>query len=172
MKGKSVCVWCGIFSGGIIGPYFFPATVNQNEYLTLLTEFLLPELQLRGLVNHVLFQQDGAPAHWSQRVRQWLDENLGTWIGRDGPIPWPPRSPDLTPPDFYLWGLLKQEVYKTRPKTTEDLKAAISARIALITPAEIEKTCRSVEKKIQNVFGSRWRSHYQVVMEIHGPMMH
>jgi hypothetical protein len=26
----------------------------------------------------------------------------GRWVGRDGPIPWPPRSPDITPLDFYL----------------------------------------------------------------------
>ena len=23
------------------------------------------------------------------------------WIGRGGPIPWPPRSPDLSPLDFF-----------------------------------------------------------------------
>ena len=25
---------------------------------------------------------------------------------------WPPRSPDLTPVDFFLWGLLKSKMYK------------------------------------------------------------
>jgi hypothetical protein len=27
---------------------------------------------------------------------------------------WPPRSPDLTPPDFYLWGAAKSAVYRDR----------------------------------------------------------
>jgi len=25
-----------------------------------------------------------------------------------GDVPWPPRSPDLTAPDFFLWGYLKK----------------------------------------------------------------
>ena len=29
------------------------------------------------------------------------------WIGRGSTINWPPRSPDLTPLDFCLWGLMK-----------------------------------------------------------------
>jgi len=27
-----------------------------------------------------------------------------------GDVPWPPRSPDLTAPDFFLWGYLKKSV--------------------------------------------------------------
>jgi len=33
------------------------------------------------------------------------------WIGRGGPIPWPPPSPDLSPLDFFLWGYFKNLVY-------------------------------------------------------------
>ena len=39
------------------------------------------------------FQQDGAPAHYTKDVRQWLDETFpGHWIGCQGPIEWPARS--------------------------------------------------------------------------------
>ena len=31
------------------------------------------------------------------------------WIGRGGPVAWPPRSPDLTPPDYFLWGFVKEK---------------------------------------------------------------
>ncbi|KAJ4446265.1 hypothetical protein ANN_12959 [Periplaneta americana] len=31
----------------------------------------------------------------------------GSWIGRGGVISWPPRSPDLTPLDYYLWCWIK-----------------------------------------------------------------
>jgi hypothetical protein len=34
-------------------------------------------------------------------------------VGRDGPTPWPPRSPDITPLDFFLWGYVKDKVYST-----------------------------------------------------------
>jgi len=33
------------------------------------------------------------------------------WIGRGGPIPWPPQSPDLSPLDFFLWGYIKNNGY-------------------------------------------------------------
>jgi len=49
---------------------------------------------------------DGAPGHWAKDVRDLMDINFpDKWIGRGGPIPWPPRSPDLTPPDFFSVGI-------------------------------------------------------------------
>ena len=34
-------------------------------------------------------------------VRRWLGRQFtGHWIGRRGPVEWPPRSPDLKPLDF------------------------------------------------------------------------
>ncbi|KAJ4431225.1 hypothetical protein ANN_19822 [Periplaneta americana] len=48
------------------------------------------------------------------------------WIGRRGSAAeFPPRSPDLTPPDFYLWGALKDKVYATKPQTLEELRVQI-----------------------------------------------
>ena len=46
----------------------------------------------------IIFQQDGAPPPWGSDVRRFLDETFpNRWIGRDGPTPWPPRPPDITP---------------------------------------------------------------------------
>ena len=36
---------------------------------------------------------------------------LDGWIGRGGPTSWPPRSPDVTPLDFFLWGYVKTKVF-------------------------------------------------------------
>ena len=44
----------------------------------------------------------------------------------------PPRSPDLSNYDFYLWGLLKGKVYANNPKTLEDLKENIRTEIRRI----------------------------------------
>jgi hypothetical protein len=35
---------------------------------------------------------------------------------------WPPRSPDSTPPDFFLFGLLKDRVYCNNSRNMEDRK--------------------------------------------------
>ena len=59
------------------------------------------------------YLHDGAPPHFRLEVRDLLNQ-VGLqgirWIGQDGPVPWPPRSPDLNPLDFCLWGYLKSEV--------------------------------------------------------------
>jgi hypothetical protein len=58
------------------------------------------------------YMHDGAPAHFSLAVRDVLNNTYhDRWIGRGGPTAWPPRSPDLNPLDFYLWGHLKALVY-------------------------------------------------------------
>jgi hypothetical protein len=36
---------------------------------------------------------------------------LGRGVGRDGQILWSPRSPDIKPLDFFLWGYVKDIVY-------------------------------------------------------------
>jgi hypothetical protein len=51
---------------------------------------------------HDHFMQDGAPPHFANAVRTWLHDHFpGQWIGRRGVHEWPPRSPDLTPFDFF-----------------------------------------------------------------------
>jgi hypothetical protein len=39
---------------------------------------------------------------------------------------WPPKSPDLTPPDFYLWGAPKNAAYKDNPRSPDDMKEAVT----------------------------------------------
>ena len=33
--------------------------------------------------------------------------------------PWPPRSPDITPLDFFLWGYVKDRVCRTPARDVE-----------------------------------------------------
>lgn len=49
------------------------------------------------------------------------------WIGRFGPNPWPPRSPDLTPMDFFFWGAMKEKVYFREISSLEELQEKINA---------------------------------------------
>ena len=61
---------------------------------------------------------------------------------------WPPRSPDLTPCDFFLWGCLKAKVYEQRPQTLEVLKEAIRQEVAAITPGMILKVTDSYRERL------------------------
>ena len=95
----------------IIGPFFFAEkSVTAQIYLDVLTEYMSP--QLEQYQPQVIFQKDGAPSHWGLEIRQFLNETFpNRWIGRDGSIPWPPDSPDITSLDFFLWGYVKDIVY-------------------------------------------------------------
>jgi len=43
---------------------------------------------------------------------------------------WPPQSPDLTPPDFCLCGVLKDNVHKNNPHMLKELKQKIPLYIS------------------------------------------
>ena len=62
---------------------------------------------------------------------------------------WPPRSLDLTPADFFLWGLLKGKVYKNTPRTIEQLKDAIRQQIQAVNVDTLGKVFQNLEKRIQ-----------------------
>ena len=94
-------VWAGMFHDELIGPFFFDEnTIRQANFLHMLENYAYPLLITRQ--PGVMFQLDGAPAHWGLNVRAFLNATFPErWIGRDGPTPWPPRSPDINPLDFF-----------------------------------------------------------------------
>lgn len=133
LHSEKVVVWAALSHRGVIGPFFFDGNVTGENYLTMLQNFLWPQLANLPDINELHFMQDGAPPHFALSVRQWLDQAFELrWIGRRGPIEWPARSPDMTPLDFYLWGHIKQLVYVQRPRTIEDLKNFIRVAISEI----------------------------------------
>ena len=92
----------------------------------MLRNEFLPALEERGIHLSAHFQQDGAPAHTALSTRQFLTETFqDRWVGRFGPTPWTPRSPDLSSCDNVLWGILKPKIVALKTINTEDLKDAI-----------------------------------------------
>lgn len=149
VKAEKVVVWGGIYDDKIIGPYFFEANVNGESYLELLGNFLMPEMVLAGInPEECYFQQDGASPHFSVDVRDWLDENLPNWIGRAGPVPWPARSPDLTPMDFFFWGYIKHLVYEHEPKDLNDLRNRIRRAFQSVSVETLHKVHLQFIKRI------------------------
>ena len=74
------------------------------------------------------FQHDGAPPHYTRHAREYLNESFpNRWLGRGGPVAWPPRSPDLTPLDYYLWGHMKTLLYETKVESRAALRDRIFA---------------------------------------------
>jgi hypothetical protein len=70
----------------------------------------------------------------------------GRWIGRGGPIAWPPHSPDVNTLDFFLWGYVKVKVYSQRRICCE-LKAWITATIENVRKDILQHIWQEVDYK-------------------------
>ena len=77
---------------------------------------------------------------------------------------WVPYSPDLNPPDFYLWGFLKGCVYQNNPKTLGELKAAIRNQIRRIPKEEIGRVIENFAKRAR-VCIQRGGAHLEHVLK-------
>ncbi|PSN43644.1 hypothetical protein C0J52_16671 [Blattella germanica] len=121
-----VNVFFAISHSSVYGPFFFDGDmVNGQQYLAMLQNWLFQRLHEENFI----WQQNG-----------YLNETLPNhWIGRQGPgdlalHSWPPRSPDLTPCDFFLWGFVKDKVYvPPLPQNLEELKNRIHTAIRSVT---------------------------------------
>jgi len=67
---------------------------------------------------------------------------------RDGSTPWPPRSPDITPLDFFLWGYVKDKVFSKPVPVITNLKARITDDFATITEDMLENTWREIDYRL------------------------
>lgn len=148
---QKVNVWCGILNQRIIGPFFFEENMNAQNFLHFLDTNLWDSIQELPLNDRLdlFFQLDGCPVHYARIVREWLNDHFpNRWIGRGSPlIEWPPRSPDLTSLDFFLWGFLTQKVYKHRPRNREELCARIRQACEEITPQQLRNVTENIRKR-------------------------
>ncbi|GFU52170.1 heat shock 70kDa protein 8 [Trichonephila clavipes] len=105
----------------------------------MITNFFIPELNNHD-VKELWFQQDGATCHTARATIDLLKDTFGDrLISRFGPVNWPPRSCDLTPLDYFLWGYVKSLVYADKPQTLDHLEDNIHRVIADIRPQMLEK---------------------------------
>src|SRR3978361_1203232 len=74
----------------------------------------------------------------------------GRIISRFGDIHCPPRSPDLSIPDFFLWGYLKVNVYEHHPRSLRELKNAIRTEIEAIEPDLLGRVLENLVKRCQD----------------------
>ena len=71
-----VNLWCGLSSRGLIGPSFFEGTVTGQVYLDMLQTSIFPAIRELFGDERFYLQQDGAPPHYHQDVRVYLDDTL------------------------------------------------------------------------------------------------
>ena len=115
----------------------------------MLRDWLWPKLLRTNGYKNLYFQQDGAPPHTANSVQNWLKEKFGQkFIPKEM---WPPRSPDLSPCDYYLWGYLRTKVYSPTPNNLEELKANITREVKSIKPETLISTFQNLEIRLKKV---------------------
>lgn len=160
-------LWCGVIGSQLVGPFIFNETLTGNRYLQFLREDfdnILDELNLQTRTNLRWFQHDGAPPHYQAQVKRYLDELLpNSWIGRNGPVLWPARSPDLSPLDFFVFGAIKDLVYVRSYATQEELLEAVINVFDSLDGRKIRRAINSVLKRCRMCVDNNGR-HFEHLM--------
>lgn len=121
-------------------------TVTKERYIEVLSDFWKElESLYPSLTDKFWFQQDGASSHTSNLSREWLKNHFRKHVvSLKTEFEWAPYSPDLSPPDFFLWGYLKDKLYSNKPRTISELKENIREEIRAI-PSKVSLQERHVE---------------------------
>ncbi|GFT57793.1 uncharacterized protein TNCV_4865441 [Trichonephila clavipes] len=169
---EKLTVWCALWAGGIIGPYFFKndqghnVTVNGDRYRAMITNFFIPELNNHD-VQELGFQQDGATCHIARATIDLLKDTFGDrLISCFGPVNWPQRSCDLTPLDYFLWGYVKLLVYADKPQTLDHLEDNIRRIIADIRPQMLEKVIENWTSRLDYIRASRGSPMPEIIFKM------
>ncbi|ERL86775.1 hypothetical protein D910_04181, partial [Dendroctonus ponderosae] len=134
--------WGDIIGNYAIGPYFFDGRGTVRIYFN----YLQNELPRKNVVFTY-----GAPVHHTAQIHEYLNNEFPeTTIGRGGPVQWPPRSPDLIKIDFFLWGYVKNEVFKITPTTKYDMKERTTTVFRNINNIVLNSVSDSFEKRINS----------------------
>ncbi|GFV25418.1 transposable element Tc3 transposase [Trichonephila clavipes] len=169
---EKLTVWCALWAGGIIGPYFFKndeghnVTVNGDRYRAMITNFFIPELNNHD-VQELWFQQDGVTCHTARATIDLLKDTFGDrLISRFGPVNWPPRSCDLTPLDYFLWGYVKSLVFVDKPQSLDHLEDNIRRVIAEIRPQMLEKVIENWTSRLDYIQASRGSHTPEIIFKM------
>ena len=154
LHSPKVTVWCGITSSRVLGPYFFEddtgsaVTVTKERYVEMLEHFFIEDSH--EICSETFFQQDGATPHTANLSMDWLRERFPErLISSKSDFPWPPRSPDLNPLDFFFWGYMKNEIWKSSPATMEDIKEKIREFCASIDDDVLHRVTQNFNSRIK-----------------------
>ena len=157
IHAPKVCVWFGYSAQYRLTPFFFPGTVTGENYTNMLRCHVMPQIRRKRRMDSTIFQQDGAPPHFSIVARSFLSDVFpdDRIIARGYPNRWPAHSPDLTPLDYYFWSVVKDRVYHCfTPANLNELQERISMVIEQIDSDELRRSILHLPSRLQAVIES------------------
>ncbi|KYM80430.1 hypothetical protein ALC53_09121 [Atta colombica] len=146
-----------------ISPHFLPPRLSAQAYGEFLENDLLVLFEDVPLHNRqtLIYQHDGAPAHFSRRTKQILDARFPErWMGRGGPIIWLAKSPDLNMLDYFVWGHIKNLIEHRRNGLEHEVRDEIMTTFNTITP---DGATRQIVRRIELCSQARGRHLEQLL---------
>ena len=139
--------------------------MNGERYRVMIDDFFLPKMEELDMPD-MWFQQDGATCHMARATMTKLRAAFGEqFISRSGPVNWPPRSCDLTPLDFFLWGYVKAHDYMDKPATIDALEANIEGFIREIPADMLERVGQNWTLRMGHLQRSRGQHLHEIIFK-------
>ena len=109
------------------------------------------------------------PQYTTIRARAWLQEKFaGRVISLHTDRPWPAKSPDLSPPDYWLWGVCMQKLRKNPPATLQDLKNTVEGFVDSLDEDETKSAVLNLRKRARvchHLEGASFESRFRKTLE-------
>lgn len=139
-----------IASNGAVMPLiWFPTgyRLTARDYEDKLANMLVPWISNTFDMSSVtvVLQQDGAPAHTSNRVQGFLHEqNFSFWPKNM----WPPYSPDVNPLDYAFWPHIQAKACRVRHPNITALKTSVDREWMAMNTDYVVKTCKTFRRRL------------------------
>lgn len=138
-RPQKVTVWAVLCGLDVFRPIFFASIVKADAYEEVLGKSFYPQIRVLGMnTGGYWFIQDGAPLHQTGKVFDTINNVFGAQVidyqyqnNHPGTLHWPSYSPDIILCNFYLWGHMKDIVYKKKPIDLNSLKKFITCITSL-----------------------------------------
>lgn len=147
---EGIMVW-GCFTKYGLGPLVrLEGRVKAKDYIVVLNENLIPYIDTLEHKDSVIFQEDNAPIHKANVVKNWKEEN--NLIS----LPWPAQSPDMNPIE-HLWDVLERKIraHIPLPKNKEELWQIIQEEWYSIDIQTLQNLVDSMPNRIAAVIQSK-----------------
>jgi hypothetical protein len=136
-----VMIWGAICYGSKSPLIFIQGSMNARRYVQeVLQPVLVPYVQD---IPNGLYQQDNARPHIARVSLEYLEHpNVNL-------LPWPPRSPDLSPIE-HVWDMIGQRLKNLarRPQTIQQLRHEIQVVWDALPQEEIDNLIRSMPRRV------------------------
>lgn len=146
--GGSVLVWGCMAASGVGQLRFIDGIMDQNVYLDILNNCLLPSAEKLGLRENFTYYQDNDPKHTAGRVRRWLIYKCPHVMKT------PAQSPDLNVIE-HMWDHLDKAIRKRHITNKNDLKQVLQEEWNKIPNTVCENLVKSIPRRLNAVIKTR-----------------